>query len=274
VTVDYLRYEQMPADSSFGHMPEAWVHADAVLPRPTPGLPNGSAAPEERLWINEWMTSNDGSVRDPADQDSDDWFELYNPGTIAVDLTGWFLTDTSANPTKFRIPAGYSVPAGGMLLVWADEEGSQNQPQRPDLHVNFRLSADGEEIVLYRPDGTKMDHVVFGPQNAGVSQGRPTDGAAGADFVSFPNPTPGVSNGSRPLTRPDIVSVERRPDGSLTVRFLAVPGARYRLRTSENLNQPAWTPATVTGSASTTLGELAWPADGAPQRYFQVEHLP
>ncbi len=273
-TADYLHYGEVPAGATFGHLPEAWVHADDVLPQPTPGLPNGTAIQDDRVWINEWMASNDGFARDPADQDSDDWFELYNPGSTAVDLAGWFLTDTSANPTKYRIPSDYRVPAGGFLLVWADEETSQNQPTRPDLHVNFRLSADGEEIVLYRPDGTKMDHVVFGPQSAGVSQGRRTDGAAGSEFASFSTPTPGLGNQSLPPSSPNIVGVERRVGGSLRVRFVAEAGARYRLRAKEDLNQPTWMAASAITIAESSQAELEWPADGAPQRYVQVERQP
>jgi len=274
LTVDYLRYSAVPVGSSFGHLPETWVHADDVLPRPTAGLPNGSTDEPERLWINEWMASNDGSVRDPADLDADDWFELYNPGSTAVDLTGWLVTDTSAQVAKFRIPTGYQIPAGGFLQVWADEETGQNQPTRPDLHVNFRLSANGEEIVLSRPDGSRMDHVIFGQQSEGVSQGRRPDGAASTNYVFFPNATPGASNAALPPVNPDIVSVERRADSSFHIRFNSVPGARYRLRAKDDLNQSAWTLTATIVIAVEPVTELAWPMDDAPQRFLQVERLP
>ena len=79
---------------------------------------------------------------DPADNRFQDWFELYNPGERAVSLQDWYLSDVTTNQFKFRIPAGYSLPPRGLLLVWADEEAGQNQPDRPGLHVNFRLSQD------------------------------------------------------------------------------------------------------------------------------------
>lgn len=274
LTVDFLRYESLPGGRSFGHLPDGWVHADEVLPRPTPGRPNGSVFEPERVWINEWMANNDGSVRDPADQDSDDWFELYNPGSTEVNLAGWFLTDNHLNPTKFRIPDGYRLPAGGFFVVWADEESGQNQPTRPDLHVNFRLSADGEEIALYQPDGTLMDHVIFGPQTPGVSQGRPTDGAAGTNFAFFVKTTPGHANVPATPTGPDILGLERLIGGALRVRFAAEPGARYRLRIKDDLGQPTWTPTTVIHTATGPEASLDWPVDSAPQRFLQVERLP
>ncbi len=274
VTVDFLRYDNVPSGSSFGHLPETWVHGDDILPRPTPGLPNGFTSEPDRVWINEWMASNNGSVRDPADLDADDWFELYNPGTTAVDLTGWLLSDTRAQVAKFRIPAGYRVPPGGFLQVWADEETGQNESSRPDLHVNFRLSANGEEIVLSRPDGSLMDQVIFGAQTEVVSQGRRPDGAAGTNYVFFASPTPGGPNVGLPPVHPDIVSVQPRADGAFHVRFQSVPGARYRLRAKEDLNQSGWTPSSTVITATEPMTELAWPMDDAPQRFLQVERLP
>lgn len=274
LTVDFLRYTGVPAGMSFGHFPDAWVHADDVLPRATPGSPNGSIAEPERVWINEWFASNDGSVRDPADLDADDGFELYNPGSADVDLSGWLLTDTTANPAKFRIPSGYRVPAGGFLWVWADEEAGQNQPSRPDLHVSFRLAAGGEEIALYRPDGTLMDHVIFGPQTDGVSEGRRPDGAVGTNYVSFASPTPGRTNASLPPVNPDIAGVQRRVDGSLWVRFNSVPGATYRLRSKDDLNQSNWTPSATVVTAQGPVTEMSWPADEGSQRFIQVERVP
>src|SRR5439155_408905 len=96
----------------------------------------GNYAPPVPVFINEWMAANTIAVADPADGGFEDWFELYNAGTNWVDLGGYYLSDTPANPLKYRIPSGYTLSPGGFLLVWADEETSQNQTDRPDLHVN------------------------------------------------------------------------------------------------------------------------------------------
>ena len=137
---------------------------------------------------------NQAELADPADGGYEDWFELYNPGTNAVDLGGNYLTDDLANKFKFQVPANghYIVPAGGFLLVWADNESNQNSLDRADLHADFALSKGGEEIGLFAPDGTVIDAVTFGAQSTDVSQGRFPNG--GAHIFSMTTPTPRTSN--------------------------------------------------------------------------------
>ena len=67
--------------------------------------------------ISEFMASNRTSATD-EDGDRPDWIEIRNPGPAAVNLTGWFLTDTAANTSKWAFPA-LTVPANGHLIVWA-----------------------------------------------------------------------------------------------------------------------------------------------------------
>jgi hypothetical protein len=46
------------------------------------------------------------------------------------------------------------------------------------------------------------------------------------------------------------------------------------LRTKEHLNQPEWTPSGITVTAESAVAEIAWPTDGAPHRFLQVERVP
>jgi hypothetical protein len=55
------------------------------------------------LVINEFMTSNSTCIQDPCG-DYDDWIEIYNYGTSAVDLGGMYLTDDACNSTKWQVP--------------------------------------------------------------------------------------------------------------------------------------------------------------------------
>jgi len=63
-------------------------------------LPNTGAV---TLMINELMASNGGSVRDPSG-DSDDWIEIYNYGSDAVDIGGMCLTDDLGRPPRGAWP--------------------------------------------------------------------------------------------------------------------------------------------------------------------------
>jgi hypothetical protein len=148
------------------------------------------------ILINEWVAANTNNLADPADGRFDDWFELYNDGTNAVDLGGYYLTDRPGNPGQYeRVPDNghYLIPRGGFLLVWADGQAAQNSLERKDLHVSFQLSRSGESIALYAPDGrTLIDAVTFGAQVDDVSSGRYPDGATNIAILAFP--TPGLAN--------------------------------------------------------------------------------
>lgn len=120
--------------------------------------------------INEFMASNTGIIKDEFG-DNDDWIELYNTTNQSINMSGFFISDKTDNPTKFKLADGISIPAGGYLIVWADENGSQGP-----LHANFKLSAEGESIVLSDNNGTILDIVNFGPQITNKSAARIPNG--------------------------------------------------------------------------------------------------
>ncbi|MBK9303529.1 MAG: lamin tail domain-containing protein [bacterium] len=150
----------------------------------------GGAVPE--LYINEYLASNDSGNTDPFG-DFEDWIEIYNAGATAVDLGGMYVTDDLGQPTKYLIPAtdaaATTVPAGGFLILWAD-----NEPEEGATHIVPKLSGGGEAIGLYTAALDPIDTRTFGPQTADVSEGRATDG--GDVWTTFTTPTPGASNGT------------------------------------------------------------------------------
>jgi hypothetical protein len=151
--VDYLNFDGLVANRSYGSCPDGQLFDRREMFYPIPRGTNNCASAPLVVYINEWMVANTGFLRDPADNDADDWFELYNPNSFAVDLGGYFLTDNLLNPRQFEIPANgrYIIPPSGFLLVWADNETQQNATNRADLHVNFQLRQAGEAIGLLRP---------------------------------------------------------------------------------------------------------------------------
>ena len=143
--------------------------------------------PQILLVINEFMASNNNYTQDPQGQ-FDDWIEIYNNGTEAVDISGMYLTDNLSTPTKWQIPNDQPslviIPPGGHLLIWADGD-----PSDTGLHSNFKLDADGEEIGLFKSDGvTLLDSVVFGEQTSDISYGRYPDGTDNWRFFGSPSP--------------------------------------------------------------------------------------
>jgi len=145
----------------------------------------------QTIYVNEFLASNENNLADEFG-DFDDWIEIYNAGATPVNLANYYISDDPADPTLYQIPASNSakttVPAGGYLLIWADKDLDQGEN-----HVDLKLGAGGESVVLTAPDGvTGIDNVLFGPQTDDISYGRETDGAAG--FTFFTTPTPDAAN--------------------------------------------------------------------------------
>lgn len=135
--------------------------------------------------INEVMAQNNSTVSDPDYGNSADWVELYNSGTASVDLSGYSFTDDFSTPTKFTIPQGTSISAGGYLILWCDGNAT-------GLHTSFKLSADGEQIGLYNQKGEVIDSLTFGPQLLDISYGRMLEEAD--TWAFFSSATPGKAN--------------------------------------------------------------------------------
>ena len=155
------------------------------------------------------------------------------------------------------------------LIVWADNEPIQNDPAaRPDLHVGFRLSADGDAIGLYAPDGTEIDLLTFGPQAEDFSEGIPEADSTGDRGVLI-IPTPGTANSAAPAAmNPSLAPTAN--DLALTVA--TTPGFTYALESSQNLLD--WEPfgtAVVATSASLTF---SFPLIETPRFFVRVVRSP
>ncbi len=144
-----------------------------------------------QLFINEFLASNQTDLTDEVGE-FEDWVEIYNAGSSAVDMGGMYFTDDLGAPTTWQIPttdpAATTVPAGGFLVFFFDKDIDQGV-----LHVNAKLRASGEAIGLYASDGvTEIDSYAFGAQLADVSKGRTPDG--GSEWAFFTNTTPNETN--------------------------------------------------------------------------------
>ncbi|OAV45697.1 CotH kinase family protein [Lewinella sp. 4G2] len=118
------------------------------------------------LVINEFMAANDATQAD-QDGEFDDWIELYNNTASPIALDGFYLSDDAAETDKWAFPAGTTIGANGYLMIWADGDDEQE-----GLHASFKLSADGEQVVLADANLAIIDSVSFSEQVADVSYGR------------------------------------------------------------------------------------------------------
>jgi hypothetical protein len=207
--LDYLNYAVTKPDVSFGAYPDGAVSGRRTFYYVTPAAPNNPASPPLAVLVNEWMADNVTTLADPADGDFEDWFEIYNPGDVAADLSGFYLGTSLTNKTQFPFPSGCTIQPHGYLLVWADSEPGQNSSNRADLHASFKLSKAGDAIGIFAADGTVIDFVSFGPQATDVSEGRFPDGSS--PIYDLTTPTPRAINFlATPNTAPVIASANDR----------------------------------------------------------------
>lgn len=221
--------------------------------------------------INEWMADNagPGGFADPADGFYQDWFELFNPNAAAVNLGGFYLTDNLANPTKFLIPSNTVIAASGFLLVWADENGSQNLLTNTDhLHASFKLSNGGEALGLFAPDGISPQHTVtFGTQFLNVSQGLFPDGVVGTSFY-MTNWTPRASNRLGAPPAPAVLEFTYG-EGVVHLTLGTVAGRSYIVEDSGDLSDPVWTPVGSPRTATGATMTFDLNVGPEPQRFFR-----
>ncbi len=159
--------------------------------------------------IAEFLASNAAGLTD-EDGDSSDWIELLNTGSNPVNLQGYTLTDSSAEPDRWTLPSR-PLGAGERLLVFAS--GKDRAPSQGELHANFKLGAEGEYLALFAPGRTTALSAFipkFPPQETDVSYGVSEDNRAVYGF--FNRPTPGEPNQTAP---PNIVRVWHSPDPPL-----------------------------------------------------------
>ncbi|MBE0545407.1 MAG: lamin tail domain-containing protein [Verrucomicrobia bacterium] len=148
----------------------AWAASDLVVG--SPGKADTAISdPYRTIVINELLIH--------TDLPQEDFVELYNYGSQAVDLSGCTLSDRP-DIDKFTIPGSTVIPAGGFVSF-------------TETQLGFAFSTLGEEVYLKNPAGTRViDALRFEAQDNGVALGRYPDGAP--NFHELTDPTPGAAN--------------------------------------------------------------------------------
>ena len=127
--------------------------------------------------INELLPVNQNAGSDQNGQ-FDDWVELYNLTDEAVDLSGHYLSDSKKNPAKWQFPDGTAIAANGYLIVWADGDTLQ-----VGLHTNYKLSSEGEKVLLLTPDLKIKDEVEYPATDVQQSWARIPNGTGGFQWT-------------------------------------------------------------------------------------------
>jgi len=170
--LNQVKFGPQISDISEGRFPDG---SEAILAFPQTATPGHSNfLPLTNAVFNELLTH--------ATFPLEHAIELANTTSRDLNIGGWYLSDDPDFLTKFRIPLGTVLPAGGLRVFYAYQFApNPNSPQsifvRPEQGGEIYLSAVDISGALtgYRA------HQKFGPAENGVSLGRvPT--SAGFDF--------------------------------------------------------------------------------------------
>jgi hypothetical protein len=146
------------------------------------------------LRINEVVSNNEGVYVDELGE-ADDYVELMNTSSHTVRLSDYVLVDRSgAN----ALPSIELAP-GELEVLWADKT-----PEQGRLHLDFRISAEGEAIVLQKNTGEELDRVLVPPLADHHAYVRMPDGTGSFSDCSWasPNRENGSSCGPEPPPPP------------------------------------------------------------------------
>jgi hypothetical protein len=148
---------------------------------PPPPPPTGAG-----IRVNEVTTGITGAA-------ANEFVELYNGATTAVDVGGWKVVYRSAagtsDTTLVTIPAGTTIAPGGFYLVGgSDYAGSAT----PDQSFSPGLAATGGSVGVRDTAGALVDGVGWGTASNALVEGSPAaappaTAAPGSSLVRLPD---------------------------------------------------------------------------------------
>ena len=163
VAVDTVNIPALAENAVYARMgKDQWEVSKA----PTPGQLNteenyramNSVTGDSPVRVVEVMSSS-ASYAPDENGVCHDYVILRNVTGSDVDLGGWYLSDTQQLPRMWRFPSGLSLPAGGTITVHCSGLNRSDDPAH--LHTNFKLSSEGEQVMLSNASGQPMDLVTF-----------------------------------------------------------------------------------------------------------------
>ncbi len=211
------------------------------------------------LLISEIMSTNKSTLQ-TADQNTPDWIEIRNAGKTPINLDGYCLSDKLKKPNAWKFPSVVIEP-GEYLVVYASGlEATEQSDAAKEIHADFRLNSDGDEVIFSSPTGQVLARLVIPALPADISYGL-LDSASSATepYYYFGEPTPGSANG---------------PDGKSTPEE-ATPHPQFDLVINEYMTQnlswkdadgdlPDWIEICNTGTEPISLLGF-WLSDDADQ---------
>lgn len=170
--------EGYAARSAWLSFPSHWRPSSEFHGSPgEPGL-----GPDNRVVVNEIVAEGPEGI------------ELLNVSGTMVDVSGWFVSDSSEDYRKYRLPTGLSLSSGARWVLGTTDFNSTTNPL---CLVPFELNSQGDDIFLVQADLAGalirfVDRIEFGRSPQAGSIGRFPDGTG--PLVLFDRATLGEPN--------------------------------------------------------------------------------
>ncbi|GIV29457.1 MAG: hypothetical protein KatS3mg028_0523 [Bacteroidia bacterium] len=143
-----------------------------------------------QLRINEVMVSNLSGATDFYGQKSD-WIELYNAGTLPINLNGYYLSNSPSNLYMYPLP-NISIKPDSFLVIWLT--GRNIKAPNGEYHANFTIEQCKNQWIILSLGGVIKDSLKIRKTMANHSRGKYPDGTLG--WKLFTTPTFSASNSS------------------------------------------------------------------------------
>lgn len=163
--------------------------------------------------FSEVMASNASTII-TVDGTLPDWIELENTGAKDFNLNGYVIM-ADDDPTRMYRFSGTTVPAGGYLVLYADNTGGEG-------HLPFKLATSGQRLTLMNAAGQAVDVLNTPSLEADQVYCRDNSGAWATSYVS----TPGAKNRAG-AGLDETVSAQSANDGAVVITEVMTRNATY-----------------------------------------------
>ncbi len=139
--------------SNTGNVMVDWVYSNNVntagIFYGTPGKANSNAAGAApgSVVINEFLPDPSGNEREQ------EWFELMNTTSAAIDLNGWTIQDRSSSSRTFTITGTLMIPANGFLVFGNTKDKTLNG----GINVDYEYNPSGGSSGLTMNNSNSFD---------------------------------------------------------------------------------------------------------------------
>ncbi len=131
----------------------------------------------------------------PGTDSVEEWIELYNNSTVAVNIGGWTITDNNGTGSTYTVPTGNSIAAGGHFTIAINSTGfNALYGYNANLYGAIpSMNNTGDALILKDSAGIEKDAVGW---EAGDTGGLPTNWGS----TTLPNAATGSTIVRSPVT--------------------------------------------------------------------------